>query len=176
MFKSILVLTAICIIAALVLGVTYNITSPLIAAQTDKVQFLERVLPGADDYRKDVLGGREYCRGYQGGRLIGYVISAEGDGYSGRIEVLVGIDKTGEITGLEVLSQAETPGLGARCAEIKHGENEPWFLRQFKKKRASELDLKDMEAITGATITSEAILSGVKEAIVLFLERLKDKG
>lgn len=176
MFKPIAALTTICIIAALVLGVTYNITRPLIAAQTAKTGFLEKVLPGADDYRKDLLDGREYYKGYQRGKLIGYVISAESDGYSGRIEMLAGIDETGEITGLEVLSQVETPGLGARCVEIKPGQEEPWFLRQFKKKRASSLDLKNMEAITGATITSEAIIDGVKKAVVLFLERIKVKG
>jgi len=69
-----------------------------------------------------------------------------------------------------VLTQSETPGLGARAIEIKQGEKTPWFLSQFKGKEANSIELNDIEAITGATITSEAILSSVKSYIVDFLK------
>lgn len=178
MVRFIVVLTGICVVAALVLGITYNTTKPLIAAQKEKEikLALERVLPGAEEYRKKSFDAKEYYEGYKNGQLIGYIIPAEGDGYSGKIEMLVGVDKDSKITGVEVLSHDETPGLGAKCMEIKHGEKEPWFLRQFKGRAASELDLEHIEAITGATITTEAIIDGVKEAVKLFLERIKVKG
>lgn len=176
MFRTIVVLTVICVVAALILGITYNATKPLIAAQKEKEEKLAlgRVLPGADEYRKKSIDAIEYYEGYQNGRLIGYVISAEGDGYSDKIDMLIGIDKEAGITGLEVLSQDETPGLGSRCVEIKRGEKEPWFLRQFKGKTASELNFKNIEAITGATITTEAIIKAVKEAVALFMDRIKE--
>ena len=82
MFRFVVVLSLICVLAALVLGVTYNTTRPLIAAQKEleKQLALEEVLPEADDYRKDLLGEREYYRGYLKKRLIGYVITAENAG------------------------------------------------------------------------------------------------
>lgn len=165
MLRFVIVLTMVCIIAALVLGITYNVTKPLIAAQNEreKKEALEKVLPGADEYRQKFLEGKEHYKGYQNGKLIGYAIFADGDGYSGNIHVLIGINNDEKITGVEVLSQQETPGLGARCVEIKPREKQPWFLKQFKGKSPSELSLKNIEAITGATITTEAIIKAVKE-------------
>lgn len=177
MVRFIMVLAVICILAALVLGVTYNTTRPLIAAQKEKEKklALERVLPGADEYKQGLLGDRQFYIGYKDSGQIGYIIYAEADGYAGKIEMLVGIGGKGHITGIEILSQTETPGLGARCVEVKYGEEEPWFLRQFKGKHHSELELKNIEAITGATITTETIVNAAKEAVADFLDKITAK-
>jgi len=174
--KLVVVLAVICAVAAFILGITYNKTKPLIAAQQEKQRqtALQKALPGADDYKKKPYGDNEYYECYKTGKLLGYVIPAEGDGYAGPIDMLVGIDPKGNITGLEVLSQQETPGLGARCVEIKRGQKSPWFLAQFKGKTAADLNLKNIQAITGSTITSEAIIKGVKESVASFLKSIKD--
>ncbi len=126
-FKFIFTLAAVCMIAALILGGVYSLTSPLIAAQKDKEinEALDKVVPGADTYKPNIFSRGEYYKCYKGSRLIGYAVFAEGPGYAGVIKLLVGIDKEGIITGLEVLSQSETPGLGARATEIKQGEKAP---------------------------------------------------
>lgn len=175
MLRFVTVLGTVCIAAALILGAVYNITSPLIAEQKEKEtkQALENVVPGADRYNKKSFSKGDYYECYKGKSLIGYALFAVSAGYSSAIKMLVGIDKRGEITGLEVLAQSETPGLGARCDEIKHGAKVPWFLEQFKGKDAAGLKLKDIEAITGATITSKAIVDGVRDYAAEFLQEVR---
>ncbi len=169
-----MVLTAVCVVAALVLGGVNSITKPLIAAQKEKElnQALKDIMPEADRYDRKTFSGGDYYQCYKGKKAIGYTIPAIGEGYSGDIRMLVGIDNKGKITGIEVLSQAETPGLGARCIEIKHRENKPWFLEQFIGKSADSLQLKGIETITGATITSEAIVDGIRKYAVDFLKEI----
>jgi len=130
-------------------------------------------MPEADKYDKKTFSVGDYYQCYKGKQFVGYVLSAIGNGYSGNINMLVGIDNKGNITGIEVLSQTETPGLGARCVEIKQGQKQPWFLAQFRGKSAEGLTLKGIEAITGATITSEAIVNGVKKYVTDFLTEIK---
>jgi len=175
MLRFIAVLATVCVVAALVLGGVNSITKPLIAAQKEKEtsQALKSIMPEADRYDKKTFSGGDYYNCYQGKKVIGHVISAIGDGYSGDITMLVGIDSKGVITGIEVLSQTETPGLGARCVEVKRGQKQPWFLEQFQGKNAVTLTLKGIESITGATITSEAILKGIKKYVTVFLTEVK---
>ncbi len=175
MLRFVVVLAIVCIAAALVLGGVNSITKPLIAAQKDKEvnQALKEIMPEADKYDKKSFSGGDYYQCYNGRKSIGYVLSAIGMGYSGEIKMLVGIDDKGTITGLEVLSQSETPGFGARCVEIKHGAKAPWFLAQFKGKNAPALTLKDIEAITGATITSEAVVNGIRKYAADFLKEIQ---
>ncbi len=175
MLRFVIVLGAVCVIAAVILSGIYNITSPLIAKQKEKQtkEALENVVPEAERYVKKSFSKGDYYECYKGRKLAGYALFSVANGYSGDIKMLVGIDKTGDITGLEVLSQAETPGLGARCVEVKRGQESPWFLKQFAGKDAAALELKDIQAITGATITSKAILNGVKDSVAEFLKEVQ---
>ncbi len=117
--------------------------------------------------------------------------------------MLVGIDGRGVISGMRVLEQAETPGLGARVDEVetrrrsgavlrpssapgvRRGEapGEPWFQAQYRGLAPSELKLLasaetggGIHAVTGATVTSRAITDAVRESIELFLAAKKDGG
>jgi len=175
MLRFIIILAVVCIVAALVLGGTHSITKPLIAAQKEREanRALENVIPGADRYEKRFFSRGEYYECYKGLKSIDYAIFTQGPGYAGDINMLVGIDKKGLIPGLEMVSQSETPGLGARSMEIKQGEKEPWFLRQFRGKSATALRLKDIESITGATITSEAILISIRSYVADFLKEIE---
>jgi Na+-translocating ferredoxin:NAD+ oxidoreductase subunit G len=175
MSKFITVLSGVCIAAAVILGLTYNVTKPIIAQQDEKEQrqALEKVVAGADTYNKKTFSKGDYFECLKGGKLIGYALFVTSAGYSGDINILLGIDSKGKILGVEILSQSETPGLGARCVEIKRGQSEPWFLKQFKGKNAVSLDIKDVETITGSTITSKAILDGIKNSGEEFLKEIK---
>jgi Na+-translocating ferredoxin:NAD+ oxidoreductase subunit G len=175
MSKFIFVLTSVCIAAAVVLGLTYNITKPIIAEQAEKEQrqALEQVVPGADTYNKKIFSKGDYFECLKNGKLIGYALFVSGAGYSGNIKMLLGIDTKGKISGVEILSQSETPGLGARCIEIKRGHNKPWFLEQFNGRDAVSLKLKDIETITGSTITSRAILEGLRNSVEEFFKEIK---
>jgi electron transport complex protein RnfG len=103
-----------------------------------------------------------------GGRRIGWVVKSAGQGYADRIELLVGIDADAQrISGLYILDQKETPGLGNKVAEIAWRE-------QFKGKTAvGELVVtksgatapEEIDAVTGATISSRSVVQIVNTAL-----------
>lgn len=113
--------------------------------------------------------GFEYYKAYdESGNLMGYVTVAKGKGYSSTIETVAGYDTTLHVAGLKITFQQETPGLGTKSQEVKKGESTPWFLQQFTGKDATTLAVKkdrgDIDAITGATITSRAVTNSVRQA------------
>jgi len=106
--------------------------------------------------------------GTSGGNIVGYTVKiAPSNGYSGPIEMLTGISTDGVVQAIEILKQNETPGLGAKATE-------PEFKDQYKDKSALEeiivvksipaADSNEIQAITGATITSKAVTDGANLA------------
>jgi len=170
-----LILLLICFCAALVLSVTYKFTHARIEAQaiTEEKSALDDVFLEATDFGEEKLGDETYYVAKKENKTIGYIIRAKQRGYASTITMLVGFDLGGQIVGVKILSQEETPGLGAKINEVRYGENKPWFLKQFEGKIAQELDLKNIQAITGATISSTAVLEGVKKAVSEFLSTVK---
>jgi electron transport complex protein RnfG len=108
---------------------------------------------------------------HKGGALTGYVVFASPKGYSGSVDIMVGFDTAGTLMGVQILSHAETPGLGANATK-------PSFLDQFKSKNGELTVTKappgenEIQAITSATITSTAMVRGVNEARTFFLENI----
>jgi len=126
-------------------------------------------------------------------KLIGYALEAAGTGYSSTIRVTVGIDANGEvIRGIKITFQKETPGLGANCEAVEvegtlwstirdallgRGREatatEPWFQSQFRGKRADTFvkvgnKYQNIQGITGATITTNAVADAVVAAVEEF--------
>ena len=101
------------------------------------------------------------------GNTVGCAINVAPVGFGGPIAIKVGFDINGVIWNTKVLSQAETPGLGAKCVE-------PAFSAQFKgfnpaeKKLAVKKDGGDVDAITASTITSRAYIKGIETAVYVF--------
>jgi electron transport complex protein RnfG len=102
------------------------------------------------------------------GRLVGWVTKVSGQGYADRIELLLGLDPSIEtITGLFVLDQKETPGLGNKIVEEK-------WRNQFARK-STQAPLKvvkggatlsnEIDAVTGATISSDSVVSIINKTI-----------
>lgn len=174
-------LFAICAVAALALGFTNKITAPIIEERNIQANNESRqiVLPDATEFKKmddsafnqtsvkDLVD--EVYEGLKGSEVVGYTIKTLPKGYGGSIELIVGISKDGNITGVNIGNMSETPGLGSKAAE-------PAFKDQFKNKSAEELSLvkgkvsseADIQAISGATITSSAVTSGVNAAIEVY--------
>ncbi|MDD5356032.1 MAG: RnfABCDGE type electron transport complex subunit G [Candidatus Omnitrophica bacterium] len=171
------ILLLICLCASLVLGVTYQFTHSRIEAQlvSEEKDALGEIFSEATGFEQKTLGEKDYYSAKKDDKALGYIIKVDAKGYGGIISMLVGFDFNGEIKGIEILSQSETPGLGAKINEIRYGENKPWFLKQFEGKDAKELELgRDVQAITAATISSRAVLEGVKKEVTDFLSRVKD--
>lgn len=182
MVKLGVILFAICAVAALVLGVTDNITAPVIAERNIKASNEARkiVLPDAGEFKQlDGINSDMVTEVYEGikdGQVIGYTIKTSSKGYGGAIESMVGISKDGKITGVEIGNHSETPGLGSKATE-------PGFKNQYLEKDVSKPLLvvkgsanneNEISAISGATITSNGVTSGVNAAMKIYNEKLSD--
>jgi len=183
-----LVLLLITAISAFILAVSNNATSAQIE-EADRIandEARKEVLPDTEDFEsiddselKDInKSNPEVVEIYEGkngsGELAGYTVKTIVGGFGGDIEVMTGISVEGQITGMKVLSHAETPGLGANA-------DEPEFQERFKgistenelvivqESSASE---NEVEAITSATITSDAVADGVNLAREIYNSQL----
>jgi electron transport complex protein RnfG len=151
-----LILGVICAIASGLLAAVDSFTRPRILAQAQSQEdaTLKELLPLAARF-EPVKSGEEisYYKGYsETGKFVGAVFKASGKGYSSTIETMAGMTPDHAITAIKVISLNETPGLGSRVAETD-------FLKQFAGQDVS--GLAGMQAITGATISSRAVIDSV---------------
>lgn len=188
--KDAAVLCLITLIAGLALGVVHEVTlEPIAAAQlASNTATYQEVYPDADAFRvtDELTAAIESsaeeisAQGYGNvtvdaaqealdadGNVIGYLISATStDGYNGTVQIAVGITAEGRITDIGFLSISETPGLGMNA------EN-PEFKDQFAGKSLQTFEVtklspsadNQIEAISGATLTSSAVVGAVNAAV-----------
>lgn len=155
-----LILAFICMIASGLLATVNMFTAPRIiaAAQAEEEASLKEVMPAADRFEavKDSAGQELlYYKAFdKQGKMTGVVFKASGKGYSSVIQTLAGMFPDGSLSAIKVVSLSETPGLGMRVTEDK-------FTGQFK--GAFGTELSGVQAITGATISSRAVIDSVKE-------------
>jgi electron transport complex protein RnfG len=164
-----LTLAAICFVASAMLGAVYSVTNPMILSQQarQQEQGLREVMPEAMSFEA-VKEGEDiiyYIAFGPNKRVLGYVFKASKKGYSSEIATMVGMDKAGLISRIKILSQNETPGLGTRIIEAL------WFQEQFRGKNPDDLS-NGVQAITGATITSRAVIDSIKEKAKYIMERV----
>lgn len=163
---TLLLITAV--VAAL-LAMVNNITEPKITAQAaEKTQkAIEAVLPGGGEemdssaYTDDTGLVSTVYKGENG-----YAVEVAPGGFDGAITMMVGIDNEGNVLGISVISQSETAGLGAICAATN--AKGVTFRDQFigmSGTVAVTSDGGEVNAISGATITSRAVCTGVNAAI-----------
>lgn len=107
--------------------------------------------------------------------LLGHIFKVTTKGFHGQIDMFVAISKEDKLSGVKVIHHTETPGLGARIVEDKFKSN--FFGREIDKginmvKGKSEKE-NEVEAITGATVSSKAVGSGVNTAIAYYMKTIK---
>jgi len=170
-------LLLISLIAALALGIVNDVTKGKIAEQRALANERARkaVSPEADAFEEIDLSTLENDLVVEGFRAleddlqVGYVFKTLPKGYGGSLEVIVGIANNGNITGVRIGSHNETPGLGAKATEASfYDQYENMMANQeinVSKTQSSEVEI---QAISGATITSEAVTRGVNSAIEAF--------
>ena len=172
--KNTLILTAITLIAGLGLGLVHEITlNPIAQAQEKaKKEAWQAVFPDAklDEFKETDVDQKagvnatidEVCTVGD----TGYVITTtDKDGYGGDIQVSVGIQSDGTVTGVSFLSLSETAGLGMKAKE-------PSFYEQYVGKNPTKFavskdggDGEQIDALSGATITSRAVTGAVNAAL-----------
>jgi len=168
-FKMILVLVAVSVISAIALTLVYEKTNPIIEENRKQElnSALYEVLPEADEFKEINFdfSGTNILRAFKGLRnneIIGYVFLSETPGFQSYIKVLIGTD-TEKIVNVKILEHLETPGLGSRITQKE-------FLLQFKN---TEIKTKEYDTITGATISSTAVVNSVKETEDYILKIIK---
>ena len=139
---------------------------------------LKAVLPQANIFKRVKCKDNKDINYYEvfdsESNLIGYAFKAQKRGYSSIIQTMVGVRPNGEIVNIKIISHRETPGLGTKIEEIRRGDSQPWFQAQFSGKTIDGLD-KDVQAITGATISCKAVVDSVKEKVKEMLKVIGDK-
>ena len=176
-FKNMVIcLFAICVVCSSLLAGVYALTKAPIdaAAKAKNEAAIMEVLPTSavtiEEERTVDFEGASYAYNLaydEQGNTVGCAINVAPVGFGGPISIKVGFDANGVIWNTKVLSQAETPGLGAKCVE-------PSFSEQFKgfdpaaKKLAVKKDGGDVDAITASTITSRAYADGLALAVKVF--------
>ena len=164
------ILFVITAVTGLLLGAVQNVTSGSIAAQRarQKNDALAATLPGAKNFS-------EVYAGSAGGATIGYNFTLTPKGFGGLMTLICGIDAAGRVMDIAILESSETPGLGARASE-------PAFAGQFHGKLADgdlqvtktpPEDGNQIQAISGATITSRAVADAVNAARAYWKNHLK---
>lgn len=173
--QFVVAMTVVNVLAALALGIANEITAPIIATTEHErlMDMLEKVMPEADEYKKVVTdNGKDIYFGVKNREVLAAAIPGEGKGFYGEpVELLAIIKPSGEIEEVVVVRHKETPGLGDKISE-------PTFLSQFEgmtdsslftsKEDYEELLIAEVDIISGATISSEAVVEGVAQAITLY--------
>lgn len=193
--KDAMILFAITLVAGLLLGVVYDITKEPIAAQKEKVKteacqnvfseaagfeayeeldveaastvLAEAGITGADIdevmYAKDASGS-----------VIGYVITVtDHEGYGGDIQFSMGVTNEGVLNGISLLSISETAGLGMKAGDVLVPQFADKQVERFYTTKTGSTNDSEIDAISGATITTDAVVNGVNGGLAYYQNVLK---
>ncbi len=159
-------LLVICAVVAALLAAVNSYTAPIIAQRNEeKTQLaIEAVLPGGGEEAEfeDTTGMVKALYASDSG----WAVQVSVNGFGGAVNMMVGIDRSGNVIGISIISHAETPSLGAVAAE--NNAAGVAFRSQFAGLSGTLAVSKDggtVDAISGATITSRAVVEGVNVAL-----------
>jgi electron transport complex protein RnfG len=164
--KIALNLTATCLISGVIIAGTYFFTAPVAAQKAVEIKqkTMQVLVPQADSF-KEIEGKQAWYAAEKGGKIIAYVVPSETKGYGGTIQLLVAVDDNGKVIAYSTIKANETPGLGDKATKSP-------FMDQFAGKSSANLvvtkdpsDKNDIQAMTGATISSRAFTKAVKQAV-----------
>lgn len=161
------VLVVICVVVSAALAGTNMLTEDKIAEQQllKSEESRRLVLNVAESFEKQ--DGGAYYVGIADGKTVGYVFETSAKGYGGDVNVMTGISEDGEISGVVILSHGETPGLGANAEKESFREQYRQAVPEGKINvvKYQTPQNGEIEAITGATITSSAVTNAVNSAV-----------
>lgn len=193
MLKDTGILLVITLVAGLLLGLVYQITKEPIALQKEKAKQeacmevfadaasfaeMETVQPDAQEWTAagfaqetidEVMEAQDAS-----GAVLGYVITVTTkEGYGGDIRFTVGITKDGAVNGIAILEIAETAGLGMRAEEVLAPQFANKNVEQFEYTKSGAVSDNQIDAISGATITTNAVTNGVNAGLYYFQTKLQ---
>ena len=175
-------LTAICLVVAALLGGVNAITADKIAAinLANTESSLAAVSEGAEEFPALPLSdamtaaasgaGAKLTEAYEvkaGGETLGYAFKVVASGSQGNIEMIVGVDADNAVTGVSIVNNKETAGIGSKVMENNALPSGTGVLDQFiGMSGAGSLTVgKNVDAISGATVSSKGVTKGVNAAL-----------
>ena len=195
MFKNAMILFAITLVAGILLGIVYQVTKAPIAHQEQMAQTkanqevfpeaksfadaeldteqAEKILKSDAAYAKVSINSVKLAKD-AAGKNIGYVLQITSGGYADNIVFTMGLTNDGTLNGISLVSISETPGLGMNAQKVLVPQFSSVQVGNLfevtKTKKASD---NQIEAISGATITSKAVTNGVNAGVLYFQKILK---
>ena len=195
MLKDAGILFAITLIAGLVLGFVYELTKEPIRiqeelavqracqavfAEADNFEALDYVTSVAMEEELAAMGvkiGTVYAAASTEGNLLGYVVETTSkEGYGGDITLYAGITVDNNLNGISILSIEETPGLGMNAESVLVPQFENVPATTFTYTKTGSTSDSEIDAISGATITTKAVVNAVNGAIRVVTEDLMKGG
>ena len=168
-FLPVIILLIICLVVSGALAVSNNLTRPVIeAAAVERANAARKsIIPDADGFellnmeslRNESSWPRRITEVYRTTNNTGFIFMITSTGYGGDIKYICGIDMNGKVINTTTLGQSETQGLGTKIFAEGHSG-------QYKGKDA--YGIEDVEAVSGATITSNAFKNGIRDAFAAF--------
>ncbi|MEQ8176436.1 MAG: FMN-binding protein [Syntrophomonadaceae bacterium] len=164
--KIALNLAGACIISGIIIATVYFLTDDIAKQKQAELNTLalKSLVTGADQYTP-IEGKTGWYKASKNGQVIAYIIPSESKGYGGTIKLLVAIGPDNKVIKYTITEAKETPGLGDKASK-------PSFYEQFTGKTSANLKVTkdatnkdDIQAISGATITSRAVTLAVKQAV-----------
>ena len=184
--KLAVTLLVTCVVVAGLLGFVNKLTLPNITAANEKktAEAIQKVLPELEgspvameltgDMTAAASGaGATVTEAYEaqaGGSTIGYALKIVASGSQGNIEMMVGVDTEGAVTGVSIVKNSETSGIGSKVMNNEPLNSGTGVLDQFIGKSAADGELtvgKNVDAISGATVSSKGVATGVNAALAV---------
>ena len=166
----VIALTVVVFMSVALLAWTGSITKDKIEYQKEQkiLSMLKEIFPNMSEYTFE----DDIYMMYSDGANIGYAFLAVGKGYGGDIDILVGLENEMTVKGITIVSHTETPGLGEKI-------NEPAFTDRFAGLNIADVALRQeggkIDAITGSTISSKAVIDAVRTTVMEKVKSLKER-
>jgi electron transport complex protein RnfG len=195
MLKDALILFLITVVAGLLLGIVYNVTKEPIEQQEAKakIEASKNVFSTAETFKEYEEFSSETATnalteaGMTGmdidevsqaldasGNILGYVITVtDHNGYGGDIQFSMGVTLDGTLNGISLLSISETAGLGMRAGDVLVPQFTDKNVETFTYTKTGSTSDSEIDAISGATITTKAVVNGVNAGLEYFRRCLK---
>ena len=187
MIKDAAILFAITLISGLLLGVVYEVTKEPIAQQealrknkackevfqdASNFEALELSVPESGENAAATVN--EVSRAIaEDGTVLGYVLDiTTHEGYNGDIQFTIGIRMDGTVNGISLLSIAETPGLGMKAEEVLKPQFAEKNVSLFSYTKTGAMSPDQIDAISGATVTTNALVNGVNTGLEFYKTEL----
>lgn len=195
MIKDALILFAITVVAGLILGLVYQITKEPIALAQEQAanEAYAEVFPSADHFEalsvsqpvaeeddtwaQEYEGAADLDNALQAldadGNVLGYVLTVTShEGYGGDITITLGIQNDGTLNGISLLSISETAGLGMNAETVLKPQFANKQVSHFTYTKSGSTMDSQIDAISGATITTNAVTTAVNAGLYIFETQL----